>query len=91
MAVEKPKTQREMLEQLWYCIIGTNGEGMAEQHKEQTARLGNLETKVANHIATRWQTCPVRRSKAEKAGGWATRIATISAIVALILKLLEVI
>ena len=91
MAVEKPKTQREMVEQLWHCILGTNGEGMAEQNKKQTVKLNNLEDKVSDFISTRWQTCPVRRSRAEKIGGWATRIATISAIVTLILKLLEVI
>lgn len=91
MAVQKPNTQKEMVEQLWHCILGTNGEGMAEQNKKQTARIEKLETKFSNYVATRWQTCPVRRSRAEKIGGWMTRIATISAIVTLILKLLEVI
>ena len=28
---EKPKTQREMLHQLWDAIIGTNGKGLAQR------------------------------------------------------------
>ena len=31
--VQKPATQREMVEQLWYAIIGTNGEGIAARTK----------------------------------------------------------
>jgi len=30
---EKPKTQREMLHQLWNAIIGTDGKGLAQRWK----------------------------------------------------------
>lgn len=39
---EKPSTQRETVDQLWYAIIGTNGDGMAE-------RLRRVESQFAEH------------------------------------------
>jgi len=37
---EKPATQREIIDQLWYCIIGTNNDGLIDRvkHLEQRPR-----------------------------------------------------
>lgn len=91
MGVQKPSTQREMVEQMWYCLLGTNGGGMVDAVKKEKEHIKNVERKLDEYIANRWNTCPVRRSKAEIAGAWATRVATISAIIALVLKFLEII
>lgn len=53
MAVKKPSTQREMVEQLWYAMIGTNGDGALEQ-------LSILNKSFTEFMRTRSETCPVR-------------------------------
>jgi len=42
MAVrEKPKLQREVIDQLWYCIIGTNNDGIVDRVKRLEQRPRN--------------------------------------------------
>jgi hypothetical protein len=53
MANKKPATQREMVEQLWYAVIGTNGDGVVEQ-------LRQLSKDFMDFMRTRADTCPVR-------------------------------
>lgn len=40
--VDKPKTQKETIDQLWYAVIGTNGHGLVQ-------RMQRVETKVDAH------------------------------------------
>jgi hypothetical protein len=45
--MEKPKTQRAMVEQLWFVVIGSNGDGLVVLLKEALKKLiehhGRLE------------------------------------------------
>ena len=56
MATKKPITQREMVEQLWYAMIGTNGDGAIKQLKV-------LVEEFEEYRRTRSDTCPLRREK----------------------------
>ena len=48
---EKPSSSDDMLTELWYAVIGTNGEGMMTRQKE-------LEDKFDEYIASeRERTC----------------------------------
>lgn len=42
---EKPSTQREMLDQLWYAVLGTNGEGMMERLDRVERKLNEVPPK----------------------------------------------
>lgn len=44
MAAEnkKPDNQRDIIDQLWYAVVGTNGEGLV-------SRMTRVETKVDEH------------------------------------------
>ena len=42
---EKPRTQREMLEQLWYAVIGTNNNGVQGRVERIEERLPRLVTR----------------------------------------------
>jgi len=42
MATEKPKTQREILERIWYVVEGTNGDGLKDVVKENAKQIGKL-------------------------------------------------
>jgi hypothetical protein len=59
MAPKKPNTQREMLEQLWYAMIGTNGDGVIEQIKMLTQEFQQF-------MRTRADTCPVRMEQGKR-------------------------
>jgi len=37
---EKPKTQRETIDQLWYAVIGTNGDGLIGRMAKVEKKLG---------------------------------------------------
>lgn len=51
--MEKPKTLKEMVEQLWYAHYG-NGLGM-------NSRLSNIEKSFNGFKDNREKTCPIRR------------------------------
>ena len=53
--MQKPKTQREMIDQLWYAVIGTNSDGISDQLKE-------LRKAFTGFMMTRAKTCPVRKA-----------------------------
>ena len=54
--MQKPKTQREMIDQLWYAVIGTNSDGIADQLKK-------LREDFTDFMLTRAETCPVRKAR----------------------------
>ncbi len=41
---DKPSTQKEMIYQLWYCIVGTNGDGLVDHIKHIEKRLDQCVT-----------------------------------------------
>lgn len=41
---QKPKLQREMIDQMWYCLIGTNGDGLIDHIKHMEKRLDQCVT-----------------------------------------------
>ena len=43
---EKPKTQRAMLEQLWFVVIGSNGEGVVALLKQALAQMIDHATRL---------------------------------------------
>lgn len=42
----KPGTVKEMVAQLWYCVIGTNGEGLASRIASMDRRLAEVEMAI---------------------------------------------
>ena len=53
---EKPKTIKAMVEQLWFAMLGTNGDGEIEQNKVMRAQF-------LDFLQHRAETCPVRVPK----------------------------
>jgi len=47
MKPEKPKTQREIIDQLWYAVIGSNGEGISQTVRRLERDVSQLKTDVA--------------------------------------------
>lgn len=43
MAPQKPDTEEEMINQLWYAVIGSNGEGIAKRVSSIDTRLLKVE------------------------------------------------
>ena len=41
---QKPSTQKEMLYQVWFCLIGTNGDGLIDHIKKMEKRLDQCVT-----------------------------------------------
>lgn len=41
---QKPKLQREVIDQLWFCIIGTDGDGLVDHIKNIEKRLNHFVT-----------------------------------------------
>ena len=77
MAVKKPSTQREMVEQLWYAMIGTNGEGALEQ-------LSMLNKSFTDFMMRRSETCPVRIEQGKRKilpGTWVMAAIALAALV----------
>jgi len=50
---------REQVDQLWYAIIGTNGEGLIGKVNKQSETLREF-------LDTRAQTCPVNQRETEE-------------------------
>jgi len=76
----KPDTLEETVSQLWYAILGTNGEGLL-------GRLTRFEDEFERYVDTREQTCPIAkgdtliRNAVEKAAGLKReRIRTVIAL-----------
>jgi len=88
---QKPSTQKEMIEQLWYTVVGTNGEGMLQQLKDNNETTFALRKDFDKFVLTRLETCPIRKTRADKVGAWSTRTAIVCGIAALILEIIGVI
>lgn len=56
--VPKPATQREMIEQLWYAVIGSNGDGIAAVTRKNSEDIGDIK-----------QVLPTLQTKAEWIAG----------------------
>jgi hypothetical protein len=42
----KPATQKEMIDQLWFAVIGANSEGIAERVRRIDDRLQSVENRM---------------------------------------------
>ena len=58
---KKPSTQKEMIYQMWYAILGTNGDGLIEQVKI-------LKEEFNNHITGKEKTCFYNQAMAKRSG-----------------------
>lgn len=58
MAIEKPRTQKEMLYQLWYAVIGSNGDGINSRIRRLEESSIEMRDVLTKHIAARGDTCP---------------------------------
>lgn len=70
--VPRPSSTEEMVEQLWYAIIGTNGEGALQQIKCNREGIERIEELFGKYITEqRPRTCyylqAVEQGKARKA------------------------
>ncbi len=63
MTKEKPKTQREMIDQLWYAHYGTNGDGMGSRLGKLEAAQADLSRVLIAFIENRANTCPLSKRK----------------------------
>ncbi len=50
MAPQKPDSEEEMINQLWYAVIGSNGEGIAKRVVAIDNRLLKVEAKLPDFI-----------------------------------------
>lgn len=54
---EKPKTQRAMIEQLWFVVIGSNGDGLVAMVKKALEQMGKQHEdieKIKGTIPALW-------------------------------------
>jgi len=57
-AVPKPETSDKMVEQLWYAVIGSNGDGMASRLRRVEDSVVELQKGDILYQASRDETCP---------------------------------
>lgn len=50
MAPQKPDSEVEMINQLWYAVIGSNGEGIAKRVAAIDNRLIKVESKLPEFL-----------------------------------------
>jgi hypothetical protein len=82
MATEKPKTQREILEHIWYAVEGTNGDGLKDVVRENAKQIGQLadacngQAQAIDSVAEKFETyinkermesCPYMEEKDDRA------------------------
>lgn len=41
--IQRPETQEDMLYQLWFAVIGSNGDGIASRVRDLDDRVGRME------------------------------------------------
>lgn len=58
---KKPSTQKEMIYQMWYAILGTNGDGLIKQ-------MEKLKTEFDDHIATKEELCLYKQAMQRRNG-----------------------
>ena len=70
MNQQQPKTQREMMNQLWFAVIGSNGEGIAATVRRNEEAIGKIQRQIPT-----FQTIAETRSKRRWARDWALGLA----------------
>lgn len=58
--VEKPKTLKEQVDQIWMVLIGSNGDGIAAITKENRKDIQEIKMKTQRFVDTRFDTCPTK-------------------------------
>ena len=58
--VEKPKTQKEQIDQMWMVLIGSNGDGIAAITKKNHEDIQQIKMHTQRFEDTRLETCPTK-------------------------------
>lgn len=58
--VEKPKTQKEQIDQMWMVLIGSNGDGIAAITKKNNQDIQEVKGTMQRFEDTRFTTCPTK-------------------------------
>jgi hypothetical protein len=58
--VEKPKTQKEQIDQMWMVLIGSNGDGIVEITKQNHRDIQELKSSIQHSQDSRFSTCPTK-------------------------------
>lgn len=63
--LKRPETQKEMLYQVWFAVIGSNGDGIASITRKNREDIEEIKESTNTFLRTREATCPVaaRRDK----------------------------
>lgn len=72
MNIVKPATQKEMVDQLWFAIIGSNGDGLATKIKDTADRVVKIE-KIMPQLLTKAEHDDSEKDREKKAQGQANR------------------
>lgn len=62
----RPDTTDEMVYQLWYAVIGSNGDGLASQVREVKGKVENIEGLIPG-LMTRESCAEIEQSRKDKA------------------------
>lgn len=54
--IEKPKTQREMIDQLWFAVVGSNGDGIAAVTRRNSRDIQEIK-EILPTLQTRADAC----------------------------------
>jgi len=86
--MEKPKTQKEQIDQLWMLIIGSNGDGLKNDLREIKSCMNDIKDNFNQFQINREETCPVvnRRYK-----NWPLIISGLSMLIAATAIILNVV
>lgn len=58
--VDKPKTLKEQVDQIWMVLIGFNGDGIAAITKENHRDIQEIKMTTQHFQDTRFDTCPTK-------------------------------
>jgi hypothetical protein len=58
--IEKPKTQKEQIDQMWMVLIGYNGDGIATITKKNHEDIQQIKMHIQRFEDTRLETCPTK-------------------------------
>lgn len=56
--IQKPDSTDEMIQQLWYAFVGTNGDGLASRLRRVEDTVVKLHENNLLYLASRDSTCP---------------------------------
>lgn len=57
-AIPKPVSTDEMIHQLWFAVIGSNGDGIASRMRRVEQKVDKLEQADTLYLLERARTCP---------------------------------